>query len=688
MCSRCIPGDDSPVSSVAVTGGGSQVYSSADRLYVWSSDAGLPFRHPLGSSSGTTVRPLGVPHTDVHAFAIDGDETRYVASGRVDGQARDSWSFDEHDGHLRIALTWPRRSLMRRLDDITPSAEPGGDNGIVVLDEQGDRLVPVGQLRGLGRNEQIQSVRWFDDLAVLVTFRQTDPLFTVDVTDPTQPRALGALHLPGFSSYLHPIGGDRLLGLGTTATAEGETQGTKAAVFDLADPAHVRQLAETGLGDGYLAAANDPHAFTWLPAGSGTGTAITQVEMTTGTVALEGDPGRSGRPADDQRAPVGWWVVPASPAARRRPGGAGGRSRGADDAVEPVPGPSYALGHVSQHQDSPQLRTSGHPRRGARRGRAVRPQDQRVDAAVAGQPGRLRPGRRRRRARHPAPARAPEHQRAAEEPRGGGRQGPGEGGDPLRARLTSSGGRTVVLTGAGLSTDSGIPDYRGPGAPVRAPMTFQEFVAAEQNQRRYWARAHLGWSRMGGAEPNAGHRALARLEALGEVSFLITQNVDGLHERAGHQAMVALHGRISEVVCLDCGADLHRTEMQRRLASANPGWLEAHAEVTARPDGDVDLEETDGFVVPGCSGCGGRLKPHVVFFGENVPPRARRAVLRRPRRGRQPARGGLVAHGDVGAALRPVRRQGRPARRHRQPWRDPRRRPRHRARSRRGAASG
>jgi NAD-dependent SIR2 family protein deacetylase len=180
-------------------------------------------------------------------------------------------------------------------------------------------------------------------------------------------------------------------------------------------------------------------------------------------------------------------------------------------------------------------------------------------------------------------------------------------------------GRTVVLTGAGLSTDSGIPDYRGPGAPVRAPMTYQEFVATEDNQRRYWARAHLGWSRMGGAEPNAGHRALARLEALGEVSFLITQNVDGLHEGAGQQAMVALHGRISEVVCLDCGADLHRTAMQRRLAAENPGWLETHADAAVRPDGDVELDETAGFVVPGCSGCGGRLKPHVVFFGENVP---------------------------------------------------------------------
>jgi NAD-dependent SIR2 family protein deacetylase len=124
---------------------------------------------------------------------------------------------------------------------------------------------------------------------------------------------------------------------------------------------------------------------------------------------------------------------------------------------------------------------------------------------------------------------------------------------------------------------------------------------------------------MGEAEPNEGHRALARLEALGHVRFLVTQNVDGLHERAGHQQLVALHGRISEVVCLDCGGSTHRTVMQHQLTLANPGWLDEHGAVTARPDGDVELEETSRFVVPACTGCGGRLKPHVVFFGENVP---------------------------------------------------------------------
>jgi NAD-dependent SIR2 family protein deacetylase len=173
----------------------------------------------------------------------------------------------------------------------------------------------------------------------------------------------------------------------------------------------------------------------------------------------------------------------------------------------------------------------------------------------------------------------------------------------------------VALTGAGLSTDSGIPDYRGPGAPVRMPMTYQEFVSGPVPQQRYWARSHLGWARMGHAEPNAGHRAMARLDP----DLLITQNVDGLHEAAGSRQVVALHGRVSEVVCLGCGRITPRAALQARLAELNAGWLAEHASAAMRPDGDVELEETDGFVVPGCDDCGGLLKPHVVFFGENVP---------------------------------------------------------------------
>ncbi|MFN8195748.1 MAG: Sir2 family NAD-dependent protein deacetylase [Nocardioidaceae bacterium] len=174
----------------------------------------------------------------------------------------------------------------------------------------------------------------------------------------------------------------------------------------------------------------------------------------------------------------------------------------------------------------------------------------------------------------------------------------------------------VALTGAGLSTDSGIPDYRGPGRPVRTPMTFQEFSSGPDAQRRYWARAYVGWATMHGAEPNAGHRALTRIAP----DLLITQNVDGLHERAGTPRVVALHGRVSEVVCLGCRRTTSRAAVQARLGVLNPGFLERAAGATVRPDGDVELSGTDDFSVAHCADCGGVLKPHVVFFGENVPP--------------------------------------------------------------------
>ncbi len=173
----------------------------------------------------------------------------------------------------------------------------------------------------------------------------------------------------------------------------------------------------------------------------------------------------------------------------------------------------------------------------------------------------------------------------------------------------------VVLTGAGLSTDSGIPDYRGPSSAARAPMTFQEFVSGPVPQRRYWARSYVGWSRMAHAEPNPGHQALAALDP----QLLITQNVDGLHERAGSQRVVALHGRIAEVICLSCRRTTPRDAFQRQLAGVNPGYLERFESTQSLPDGDVDLDSTEGFELPGCRVCDGVMKPDVVFFGENVP---------------------------------------------------------------------
>ncbi|MGQ0577099.1 MAG: NAD-dependent protein deacetylase [Pseudonocardia sp.] len=186
-----------------------------------------------------------------------------------------------------------------------------------------------------------------------------------------------------------------------------------------------------------------------------------------------------------------------------------------------------------------------------------------------------------------------------------------------RAAVLLRGRRIVALTGAGVSTDSGIPDYRGPGTPRRTPMTYAEFVSGEAARRRYWARSHAGWSRVWQAAPNAGHAALVELERAGMLTGLITQTVDGLHAAAGSRAVVDLHGRIADVVCLGCRAVSPRAELARRLAALNPDFAGSGAAL--RPDGDAELDDVSGFRIADCSGCGGVLKPDVVFFGENVP---------------------------------------------------------------------
>jgi NAD-dependent SIR2 family protein deacetylase len=183
------------------------------------------------------------------------------------------------------------------------------------------------------------------------------------------------------------------------------------------------------------------------------------------------------------------------------------------------------------------------------------------------------------------------------------------------------GRRVVALTGAGISTDSGIPDYRGPTAVPRQPMTYQEFLSGELSQQRYWARSHVGWGRMRRAVPNAGHAALARLEQAGAIAAVITQNVDGLHQQAGSRAVVDLHGRIDEVVCLRCGEVTSRAALHERLVELNPAFLDAGRSAGSRtaPDGDAEVVDVDGFRLARCLVCRGDYKPHVVFFGENVP---------------------------------------------------------------------
>ncbi|WP_223690556.1 Sir2 family NAD-dependent protein deacetylase [Leifsonia poae] len=180
-------------------------------------------------------------------------------------------------------------------------------------------------------------------------------------------------------------------------------------------------------------------------------------------------------------------------------------------------------------------------------------------------------------------------------------------------------GRTFsVLTGAGVSTDSGIPDYRGEGAPTRTPMTFQQFLASETFSKRYWAGSHLGYRRFAAAAPNAGHRALAELESAGAANGVITQNVDGLHKQAGSRKVVDLHGAMDRVLCLACGQVFARESISARIEAANP-WLDTAGAVEIAPDGDAIVTDIDAFVVPECTVCGGRLKPDVVFFGEFIP---------------------------------------------------------------------
>jgi len=187
-----------------------------------------------------------------------------------------------------------------------------------------------------------------------------------------------------------------------------------------------------------------------------------------------------------------------------------------------------------------------------------------------------------------------------------------------RAVELLAGRRLVILTGAGVSTDSGIPDYRGAGAPVRTPMTIDRFLADPVARQRYWAGSHLGWQHFSAAQPNAGHRAIADLELLGVADGVVTQNVDGLHLRAGSRRVVDIHGSMDRVRCLHCGQVYSRAGIAERLTRDNP-WLASPDDVKLNPDGDVDIAAYDEMTVPACTNCDGVLKPEVVFFGEFVP---------------------------------------------------------------------
>jgi hypothetical protein len=259
------PASPTERSTTGVATSSQTVYSSTDRLYLatttnfgWGGpccvmiDRMVPPNWGGGSNDGTT---------QLHAFSLDGKTAAYVGSGEVEGTVRDRWSMDAVDGTLRVAAG--------------PSSETGNSNSIVTLKEEDGQLVPLGRVDKLGVNEQIMSVRWFDDLAILVTFRQMDPLFAIDLSDPAHPKAIGSLKIPGYSDYLHPIGKDRILGLGVNANDEGMSRGGQVSVFDLADLRHPRQLGvERYSANIEVRAGQDPRQFTWLP---GKQTALTVI---------------------------------------------------------------------------------------------------------------------------------------------------------------------------------------------------------------------------------------------------------------------------------------------------------------------------------------------------------------------------------------------------------------------------
>lgn len=184
-----------------------------------------------------------------------------------------------------------------------------------------------------------------------------------------------------------------------------------------------------------------------------------------------------------------------------------------------------------------------------------------------------------------------------------------------------AGGPAALLTGAGISTDSGIPDYRSPGAAPRTPMSIAQFLDDPRYRQRFWAGARVGALRAAGIEPNAGHRAAARLEASGRLSGIITQNVDGLHDRAGALEVAELHGNGSVIRCIEHGHRWERVEVLEWFDVANPGFAERNVDAEITPDGDADVGEIAGVTVPVCPACGGTLRPDVVYFGEHVPTR-------------------------------------------------------------------
>lgn len=262
-------GDLIPEDSTSVLADSQIVYASADRLYVATTAWQVrPLEDPATSEP---AGPAG-PTTEIHAFDTTGPaSTGYIGSGAIDGQLLNQWALSERDGVLRVAVTryGDPASAAPDLDDEParrgPVEAPRSDSAIVTMGERAGQLVRLGEVGGLGPGERIYAVRYFDDLATVVTFRETDPLYTIGLSDPADPQILGELKIPGFSNYLHPVGGDHLLGVGQDADDQGRTRGVQVSLFDIADLAAPERTANLVLGQGHSEVQHDHHAFLWWP---------------------------------------------------------------------------------------------------------------------------------------------------------------------------------------------------------------------------------------------------------------------------------------------------------------------------------------------------------------------------------------------------------------------------------------
>jgi hypothetical protein len=261
--------------SVAVLADGQTVYGTSSSLYIADDHRFGFWPMPMRLADGVQgpARRFAQPQTEIHKFDVSQPgKPRYVASGAVDGWLLNQYSLSEYAGHLRVATTEEQVSGVEPGPADEPqTSEPMPDaavtlSAVSVLVQRGDRLVPVGRVDGLGRGERIYSVRFIGPVGYVVTFRQTDPLYTLDLSDPSRPRVVGELKITGFSSYLHPAGDGRLIGVGQDADLDGRVQGTQVSLFDVSNPAAARRLDAYALPGGSSEAEYDPHAFLYWPA--------------------------------------------------------------------------------------------------------------------------------------------------------------------------------------------------------------------------------------------------------------------------------------------------------------------------------------------------------------------------------------------------------------------------------------